>query len=259
MRPSSILRLALLASTSKAISLPNKHTTDSLTLSKRDNCGAGELKVYENNNNFLCVGTTVFWTGVTLLAVYAPIIAAASSQFGTWVVNAFTGAPSATESAKRDGSLEIWDENDVSITYGWKPSFLKIRNLNGTTDTDFSWIHNMTKSYDKTSGNFTQATMTFDGQFEDFADIHGTSTAGTTGKRANTPVTITYYAVDGHQKTSLGYQDIVNLYTQAFFSAPGGVGSECGYAANSGSWHGAFKLTVSGCDDAGTCVRERQF
>lgn len=224
-------------------------------LTKRDNCGAGELKVYENGSNFLCVGKTVFWTGVAISAVYAPTINAAASQFGTWVVNKFTGAPSATESArKRSNELEIWDEDENTITYGWKPSSLTMRAASGDYATGFSWIHNMTKSYDKTTGNLTEATMTFDGEHDEW-----NTTEKTISKRANTPITITYYAVSGHQTTSLGYQDIVNLYTQAFFSSPGGAGSECGYAANSGTWHGAFKITVSGCTDAGTCVAERQF
>ncbi|KAI0868119.1 hypothetical protein GGS24DRAFT_494811 [Hypoxylon argillaceum] len=249
MKPSTFLNLAVAAQLATAgVPSERAYATRDTALVARDSCGDDQLMVYNNNKSFLCVGKTVFWTGVALTSISVAVANNAASQFATWVVNKFTGQPSANES-KRDVAekpAEKWFEDEESVTYGWKPPTLAARdgvNLH---------IHNMTATYSKSTGLMTQADMTFDGEHE---AIDKSSLA----KRDSTPITITYYAVSGHQGTKLAYNDVYNLYHQIFVSSPGGVGSECGYAANSGTWHGAFKVTVSGATDAGSCYAERQY
>ncbi|KAI1294447.1 hypothetical protein F5Y03DRAFT_399534 [Xylaria venustula] len=202
-----------------------------------------------NGDRFLCVGTTVFWTGVALTSITVATASGAASQFATWVVNKFTGEPSATET-KRDIAekpAEKLYEDEETVTYGWQPSTLADR------DMTIPYIHNMTASYSKSAGFMTQAETIFEGEHEPPIDKRGVA------RRDGTPITITYYAVSGHADTKLKYDDLYSLYHQTFVSSQGGVGSECGYAANSGTWHGAFKATVSGATDAGACYAERQF
>lgn len=189
----------------------------------------------------------MFWTGVALTSISVAVASGAASQFATWVVNKVTGEPSANE-GKRDMTekqAEKWFEDEESVTYGWKPPTLADREVS-------TYIHNMTVTYSKGTGLMTQAEMTFDGE-------HDPIDQSSFAKRDSTPITITYYAVSGHQETKLGYDNLYNLFHQIFVSSPGGVGSECGYAANSGTWHGAFKATVSGASDAGSCYTERQY
>ncbi|KAI0969170.1 hypothetical protein F4678DRAFT_183758 [Xylaria arbuscula] len=246
MKPSTLLNLAIAGRLATAgVPSERTYTAGTSSLVARDDCNAGQILIYRTSDRFLCVGTTVFWTGVALTTITVATASGAASQFATWVVNKFTGEPSATES-KRDVTekpAEKWYEDEETVTYGWKPSTLADR------DITIPHIHNMTASYSKRTGFMTQAEMTFEGEHEPIG----------IAKRDSTPVTITYYAVSGHADTKLNYDDVYNLYHQIFVSSQGGVGSECGYAANSGSWHGAFKATVSGATDAGSCYAERQF
>ncbi|RWA14545.1 hypothetical protein EKO27_g583 [Xylaria grammica] len=248
MKPSTLLNLAIAGRLATA-GVPAERTyTPRGDLVARDGCNPGQLMVYQNSDRFLCIGKTVFWTGVALTTITVATASGAASQFATWVVNKFTGEPSTTE-GKRDVTekqAEKWFENEETVTYGWKPSTLDAR------DWASPHIHNMTVTYSKNTGLATQAEMTFDGEHEPIGDRRF-------AKRDTTPITITYYAVSGHEETKLGYNDLYNLFHQIFVSSPGSVGSECGYAANSGTWHGAFKATVSGAADAGSCYDERQY
>ncbi|KAI0431294.1 hypothetical protein F5Y09DRAFT_305304 [Xylaria sp. FL1042] len=249
MKPSTLLNLAIAGRLATA-GVPSEriYTARGTSLVARSDCHSGELLVYRTDDRFLCVGTTVFWTGVALTSITVATASGAASQFATWVVNKVTGEPSADES-KRDTTekhAEKWFEDEETVTYGWKPPTVAGR------DMVIPYIHNMTVTYSKSTGLMAQAEMTFDGE-HDPVDKSGLA------KRDTTPITITYYAVSGHEETKLGYDDLYNLYHQVFISSPGGLGSECGYAANSGTWHGAFKVTVSGAPDAGSCYAERQY
>ncbi|KAI1170190.1 hypothetical protein F4777DRAFT_592134 [Nemania sp. FL0916] len=249
MKPSTLLNLAV-AGRIAAAGVPTEHNYAYRDnhLVARDGCNPGQLMVYKTGDRFLCVGKTVFWTGVALTSITVATASGAASQFATWVVNKFTGEPSAKED-KRDVAekqADKWFEDDETVTYGWRPPTLAAR------DETSPHIHNMTATYNKATGHMTQAEMTFDGEHDPVAKR-------SVAKRATTPITVTYYAVGGHQGTKLGYDDVYNLFYQIFISSPSSVGSECGYAANSGTWHGAFKATVSGASDAGSCYSERQY
>ncbi|KAI1751867.1 hypothetical protein F4782DRAFT_540671 [Xylaria castorea] len=251
MKPSTLLNLAIAGRLATAGVLPERaHTARGAELVARDDCNAGQLLVYRTGDRFICVGKTVFWSGLALTTITVATASGAANQFATWVINKFTGEPSATEGeGKRDMTekqADKWFENEETVTYGWKPPTLADRDEAGPH------IHNMTATYSKGTGLMTQAMMTFDAE-HDPIDEHSVA------KRATTPITITYYAVSGHADTKLGYDDLYNLFHQIFVASPGGVGSECGYAANSGTWHGAFKATVSGAKDAGSCYAERQY
>lgn len=251
MKSSTLLSLFVAGRLATA-DVPSKHTNmvGGAELVARDSCsGSGEIMVYRTGDQFLCIGTTVFWTGVALTAILVPTASGAASQFATWVTNKFTGAPTANENKRDIGEkiTEKWLEDEETVMYGWKPS-----SLTALDEVTMPYIHNMTATYSKTTGRMTQAEMTFDGEHEPMGNNRPT-------KRASTPITITYYAVSGHEETKLGYNDLYNLFHQIFVSSPDGVGSECGYAANSGTWHGAFKATVSGSQDAGSCYAEQQY
>ncbi|KAI0799331.1 hypothetical protein GGR55DRAFT_692767 [Xylaria sp. FL0064] len=250
MKPSTLLNLAIAGRLATAgVPAEQSHTARDANLVARDGCNAGELLIYRVDSRFVCVGKTVFWTGVALTSITVATASGAASQFATWVVNKITGEPSANESKRDIAEKQAvkWFEDEETVTYGWSPPALADRDT-----IVIPHIHNMTATYSKITGFMAQAEMTFDGEHD---PIDGSGFA----KRATTPITITYYAVSGHEETKLGYDDLYNLFHQIFVASPGGLGSECGYAANSGTWHGAFKVTVSGAPDAGSCAAEREY
>ncbi|KAI8949128.1 hypothetical protein F4801DRAFT_554446 [Xylaria longipes] len=249
MKPSTLFNLAIAGRLATAgVPTERTYTARGADLVARDDCNAGQLLIYRTGDRFVCIGKTVFWTGVALTTITVATASGAASQFATWVVNKLTGEPSTNE-RKRDMAekqAEKWFEDEQTVTYGWTPPTLAVRDMASP------YIHNMTVTYSKETGLMTQAGMTFDAE-------HDPINKRSVTKRDTTPITITYYAVSGHEGTKLGYDDLYNLFHQIFVASPGGVGSECGYAANSGTWHGAFKATVSGAPDAGSCYAERQY
>lgn len=248
MKTSAILNAALAVSTAYAGVVPQaKSDVTSTQVTTRGNqCARDSLKVYENHNGFLCVGKTVFWTGVSLAVVYAPTVNAAASQFATWVKGKIVGEASAAE--KRGDAEHVYlEEDDETITYRWLPASLTARD-----GTDISFIHDMTKRVDKATGEVVQADMTFEAEHE------AVDEAGALAKRDGR-IYLTYWAESGHADTELNANDVANLYAQIFYRADPNAGSECGYVANSGNWHGAFKATVEGAPSAGECLDERAF
>ncbi|KAJ2997754.1 hypothetical protein NUW58_g554 [Xylaria curta] len=224
--------------TTRGTSLKTRQTT----------CHAGELLLFKNGNQFLCLGRNLVWPGLALNAVSVKTSSAAARQFANWVINKTVGEPSATV-GKRDISekpAEKWFEDEETVTYGWKPSTHAVR------DEASLHIYNMTATYDKSTRFMTQAEITFDGEQD------STSDSSLITRERRTAITITYYAVLGHEGTILQYNDIFNLFHQIFISSPDEVGSECGWASNTGAWHGAFKATVFGAPDAGGCYAERE-
>ncbi|KAI0450205.1 hypothetical protein F5B21DRAFT_529199 [Xylaria acuta] len=137
---------------------------------------------------------------------------------------------------------EKWLEDEETVTYGWQPTLV-------ARDSDTMHIYNMTATYNKGTGSTIQAEVTFDGEHHSVGDF---------ANRDSMPTIITYYTVSGHKVTILSYSDLFNLFIEISIPSPSGVGSECGYASNSGAWHSAFKATVSGDPDAGPCYAERQ-
>ncbi len=252
MKPTTLFNLGLtvLAASSTATAAPAMKGPVADSIVRRDNCHSGELKVYRTGDSFLCVGTTVFWTGVTIGSVTVAVAGNAAQQFATWVINKFQGTSTATESKRSYEDAYVYHEDDEKITYAWTPPTVSSR------DSSPLYVHNMTKQYNKTDGSLIQANMAFQGQF-DTTPINGTSSE--VQKRSSPTIYITYWAESGHQTTSLDYDQIESLYREIFYNAQPSAGSECGYAANSGTWHGAWKVTVQGCRDAGVCSVERSY
>ncbi|KAK7740605.1 hypothetical protein SLS62_011077 [Diatrype stigma] len=253
MKTSTILNAALAISTAYAGVVPQaKPAATSTQLEARGNqCARDSLKVYENHNGFLCVGKTVFWAGAGLAVIYAPTVNAAASQFAAWVKAKVVGTASASEKRGGDDSEHMYlEEDDETITYRWLPASLTARD-----GTDISFIQDMTKRVDKATGEVVQADMAFMAAHE--ADVDGSAAPGLAKRDGK--IYLTYWAQSGHADTELNAQDVANLYAQIFYRADPQAGSECGYAANSGNWHGAFKATVEGAPSAGECEDERAF
>ncbi|KAI1436536.1 hypothetical protein GGR50DRAFT_227684 [Xylaria sp. CBS 124048] len=248
MKLSTLLNLAV-ASGLAIAGVPAERSLASrdFELVARDKCSKPSMSMaYKKGSQFICLGKTVGWGGKSIVSLDGQTIENAAAKFASWVTAKEIGEPSATE--RRDNDVD--QEQDVdklfedgqTATYGWVAPHLASR--------DAAYIHNMTATYDKTTGEMTEAEMVFE---RDAADQEGLA------KRASTKVSITYFAVKGHNGTKLDSNSLKTLFQQIFLVSPPGVGSECGYAANSGTWHGAFRITVAGAPSAGNCDEERQF
>ncbi|KAI1498654.1 hypothetical protein F5X99DRAFT_431561 [Biscogniauxia marginata] len=234
-------------------------------VARKGECHEDEQEIFRLGSRFICVGKKYVTTGQelagwTLKTLGDAIVDEAASRFAKWVVDKTINTVSSTfgrrESSGAFDGLEIWDEDDETVTYCWSPraASMSSRAAADSDELDFSaLIHNMTAQYNKASGRLTQADMTFDGAFD--------SAESAVGKRDANQVTITYYALKGHESTKLSQADLTTLYQQVFDRADDRVCAECGYAANSGTWHGAFKVVVSGCYPLSDndCAPDREF
>ncbi|GAA5830308.1 hypothetical protein JCM3766R1_002864 [Sporobolomyces carnicolor] len=84
----------------------------------------------------------------------------------------------------------------------------------------------------------------------------------TTGlsKRAASTLHTTYWANKGHSSTSLGESDLKQLVMDSYKQLPDAYDEVCGYMANSGSWHGAFRHWTGDYGyTIGECERARKF
>ncbi|KAI0855873.1 hypothetical protein F4860DRAFT_519387 [Xylaria cubensis] len=117
------------------------HNARGAKLVTRENCNAGQLVVYRTGDRFICVEKTVFWTGVALTS-------GAASQFATWVVNKFTGEPTANEGKRNvnEKQAKKWFENEATVTCGWTPTLAARYEVS-------LHIHNMTVTYSKDTGS----------------------------------------------------------------------------------------------------------
>ena len=60
--------------------------------------------------------------------------------------------------------------------------------------------------------------------------------------------------------TSLNWNDIYDVTLASYHSLPNSVSQACGYMANSGTWHGAFRhWTGDSGYSVGECSFDRQF
>mgnify|MGYP006876450206 FL=1 len=79
-------------------------------------------------------------------------------------------------------------------------------------------------------------------------------------KRGYWTLHTTYWADSGHDATDLNWNDIHNLALASYHSLPKGISEACGYMANSGSWHGAFRhWTGDNGSTLGECWFDREF
>ena len=93
----------------------------------------------------------------------------------------------------------------------------------------------------------------------DFAGAPG-ETNSTIAARDLWTVHTTYWAESGHDDTDLSQADVRKLALQSYTQLRDGTSQVCGYMANSGSWHGAFRhWTGDNGYSVGECNHEREF
>ncbi|KAH9906272.1 hypothetical protein F4778DRAFT_778660 [Xylariomycetidae sp. FL2044] len=315
MKPSYLLSLSSLAATtitanplaardaSPITQLPSSPSSSSSSstalIVPRDGCHDNEVLVYRTRSSFLCIGKTVYYTGVAVVGAYLvsqkqATIQAAAEQFASWVKDQISGELSKTLSNRGveegghgddDGGfvllglpgprdLEIFGEDDESVTYGrrWTAAAATAAvegrgaGDDGDGGSSAALIHNMTARYDKSTGLLSRAEMTFDGSSssDEEGEYASAEQQEKKKKRDGGPaqVTITYFPLKDHLSTSLSEDEVADLYRNAFVHG-GDTGKNacgaCGYAANSGTWHGAFKLVTSVCGDPGDCANEKKY
>ena len=79
-------------------------------------------------------------------------------------------------------------------------------------------------------------------------------------KRGYWTLHTTYWAASDHDATDLSWNSIRNLALASYNSLPKDISETCGYMANSGSWHGAFRhWTGDSGYSVGECWFDREF
>ncbi|GAA5990208.1 hypothetical protein JCM5350_001086 [Sporobolomyces pararoseus] len=89
---------------------------------------------------------------------------------------------------------------------------------------------------------------------------NSTSDTSNLAKRDYWALHTTYWAQPGHSKTSLDHDSLVKLVTASYTKLPRSATEACGYMANSGTWHGAFRHWTGDYGyTIGECERARDY
>lgn len=184
----------------------------------------------------------------------------AAEKLAGWFTSKLIGAVmDSTTKGKRDDSYPVeisTDDANGLVIFTWTPAIrassfaAEIQQGPPEDNASVFLIHNMARVHNITTGELMVSDMTFEGD---------TAGGEWLSKRDSVSVSMAYWAASGHADKKLGFDAIADLYLHIFTDSPGGRVSECGYAAKSGTCHGAFKVTISQSTDAGPCTAERQY
>ncbi|GAA6012074.1 hypothetical protein JCM11491_001741 [Sporobolomyces phaffii] len=127
-----------------------------------------------------------------------------------------------------------------------------------------------TRDLPETASSLTEGSATFyaNGTLDTFtigaavtpSPLANNATSPGLAKRDNWSLHTTYWADPGHESTSLSYDKLRDLVGQTYTHLRGGVWQACGYMANSGTWHGAFRhWTGDNGYTIGECEAARRF
>ncbi|GAA5885325.1 hypothetical protein JCM16303_006003 [Sporobolomyces ruberrimus] len=107
--------------------------------------------------------------------------------------------------------------------------------------------------------NGTLDTFTIDLAVPSTVDSADSTSPALTKRNYNTLHT-TYWAEPGHAETSLSYDKLYELIHDSYTHLPDRTAQVCGYLANSGKWHGAFRhWTGDNGYQVGECEGARKF
>lgn len=272
------LTLALLAAAGTASALPTTAYATAIAAEqhrnqRRSGCHSDEVEIYRKGSELECQGSTAFWQPIIFQYVQLGVLTSAAVTIAYWVTSRWNvqsltvgGARRVRRDGDDDDTIYIVadDHEEVAVPAtivndrrvvrieDWLASArggdLVARNLDG--DATAAPLIGGEVHYHL---NGTLDTFTLD-----FAAAPETNNSLVA--RDAWTVHTTYWATSGHDTTSLGYDAVKDLALHSYTSLRDGTSEACGYMANSGTWHGAFRhwLGDNGYS-VGECEAERKY
>ncbi|GAA5991867.1 hypothetical protein JCM10908_002244 [Rhodotorula pacifica] len=265
--PVKALSLLLLATASLVTAVPTAERirpseSEERHYERRDACNQGGLMVYHQGSQFVCVGKTVFWTGAAIITVSVGTAAWLAYSVADMVTSRWHyGETAKTRLARRDdefyisvGDTEyavpanvVGDHQVVQIT-DYLAAAASKKGLAARDSADASLIGGQILYH--MNGTLDTFTLDFG-----IADVNISNSTSSLAKRSYYTLHTTYWATSGHDNTNLNRDEIANLVKISYDHEQSGVSEACGYLANSGTWHGAFRhwtgdygYTIGECD-----------
>jgi hypothetical protein len=281
------LTLALLAAAGAASALPTTPygaaTSSEQHRNERrgSNCNTDEVQILRDGDKLICQGKTDYWQNVVFKYVQGGVLTAAALIISYWVTSKWNvqslsvGGGAAVRMARR-GECDDEGEDDDDVIYivqseqevAVPATLVDDRRVVQIED----WLASMGGDLFKRDLDEGLAAVpliggevlyhlngTLDTFTLDFAGAPG-ETNSTIAARDLWTVHTTYWAESGHDDTDLSQADVRKLALQSYTQLRDGTSQVCGYMANSGSWHGAFRhWTGDNGYSVGECNHEREF
>lgn len=272
------LSLALLAAAGTASALPTTDYAKATSAeqhrnTRRSGCHSDEVEIYRKGSELECQGSSAFWQPIIFQYVQLGVLTAASTLIAYWVTSRWNvqslsvgGARMVRRDGDNDDTIYIVADDNQEVAV--PATIVNDRRVVRIED----WLASarggdlVTRSLDSDATaapliggevhyhlNGTLDTFTLD-----FAAPRETNNS--LAARDAYTVHTTYWATPGHASTSLGYDDVKDLALQSYTRLRAGTSQACGYMANSGTWHGAFRhwLGDNGYS-VGECNAERKY
>ncbi|KWU47623.1 hypothetical protein RHOSPDRAFT_31056 [Rhodotorula sp. JG-1b] len=282
------LTLALLAAAGAASALPTTPygaaTSSEQHRNERrgSNCNTDEVQILRDGDKLICQGKTDYWQTVVFKYVQFSVLTAASVTVAYWVTSKWNvqslsvGAPPVRMARRGDCDDKGGDDEDDNMIYivqndqevAVPATVVDDRQVVQIED----WLASMGGDLVKRGMDGGLAAVpliggevlyhlngTLDTFTLDFAGAPG-ATNTTLAARDLWTVHTTYWAESGHADTDLSEDDVQQLALHSYTNLRDGTSQVCGYMANSGSWHGAFRhWTGDSPYSVGECTHEREF
>ncbi|GAA6012071.1 hypothetical protein JCM11491_001740 [Sporobolomyces phaffii] len=269
-----LLHLASLASVAvSALALPSSSVP---TLEKRQgHCHDGMTSVVAYDNKLVCIGSRTVWVGAAITSIGQNTVQTIASRVSDWIASTMYGQLDTSQGrrmARRE--LEQGDRLLYLEVGGVQAGVPFVQDVDGKTTInvlDFltrSGSNLAARDAAASEATVTGGTATFfsNGTLDSFtldfavpSAAYDTDAAGL-AKRSYWSLHTTYWATLDNSHTSLNWNQIHSLVLSSYGSLPNGVSQACGYMANSGTWHGAFRhWTGDSGYQVGECQSERRY
>ncbi|GAA5942163.1 uncharacterized protein JCM15063_002025 [Sporobolomyces koalae] len=231
---------------------------------RQSKCENGTHAVFSLGPSMVCVadGTKADWAfGAAILSIGSGSLAIVINAISNCIRAKRSGSVSVTSGANnaRRGIAERDDEDSLAVvTFGDGEVTVPFAlGADGKTTIDlldlFSQSASSLTARDTLQGealveggsaifhaNGTLDTFSIEFAVASSAPITNTTTP-TLSKRDYWALHTTYWAEPSHASTSLKGNQLHDLVEHSYRNLPQGVSQVCGYMANSGTWHGAFR------------------
>ncbi|GAA5882671.1 hypothetical protein JCM3774_002807 [Rhodotorula dairenensis] len=271
--------LTVLAGLSGVLAAPAAPAGGKQLDSRGSSCHGGDTAIFRTGSAFVCTGEQAYWRGAAISALSFGTIANVADHLTDWINSRALGG-SASYGRRRGISTDVVAANATSVPVQVGGTTLKVpfsrEGSRIVIDISAFLAGGVAKRAADAipSATLVGGTASYfeDGVLDtctlDFLVSGEAAEAGsdsvddinTLVKRDQWALHTTYWAEPNHQQTALVWNDIYTVALASYRSLPTGVSQVCGYMANSGTWHGAFRHWTGDYGyTVGECVNDRKF
>jgi hypothetical protein len=264
--------LALLAAAGTATALPTTEYASATAgeqhrNARRSGCHSDEIQIVREGDKLICQGKTHYWQEVTFKYVAGSVLVGAATTIAYWVTSKWNvqslsvGARMVRRDGDDDDTIYIVadDNEEVAVTATIVNDRRVVRIEDWLASTRGGDLVARSLDSDATAAPLIGGEVHYhlNGTLDTFTLDFAASpeTNNSLAARGAWTVHTTYWATPGHASTSLGYDAVKNLALESYTHLLDGTSQACGYMANSGTWHGAFRhwlgdngYTIGECD-----------